>query len=187
MSDSLEPMGEALIEPRLLRIRGMRVVLDADLARIYGVKTSRLNEQVTRNRDRFPPDFMFRLSKNEKAEVIANCDTLWKIKYSSALPRVYTEHGALMAASVLNTQQAVKMSIFVVRAFVRFRSMLSGHEEFAQRLSELEAKFTSHDESIQNIVKALREMLNRPDDQHARPIGFSAKEATGAYATGEPL
>ncbi len=100
------------VEKTILLIRSQKVILDADLARLYGVTTKRLNEQVKRNRDRFPADFMFQLSAEEKAEVVANCDHLSNLKFSKALPFAFTEHGAIMAASVLNTPQAVEASIF---------------------------------------------------------------------------
>jgi hypothetical protein len=96
-------------------------MLDTDLARLYGVSTKRLNEQVKRNRDRFPDDFMFQLTPDEKAEVVANCDHLQRLKFSPALPYAFTEHGAIMVASVLNTSRAIEVSVYVVRAFVKLR------------------------------------------------------------------
>ena len=107
------------IESRILHIRGLRVMIDADLAELYGVTTRRLNEQVKRNIKRFPPDFVFRLSSDEKAEVVAICDHLAGLKFSKTLPYAFTEHGAIMAANVLNSARAVEMSVFVVRAFVK--------------------------------------------------------------------
>jgi hypothetical protein len=101
----------------ILVIRGQKVMLDADLAELYATTTKRLNEQVKRNRARFPADFMFPLTNEEKAEVVANCDHLSRLKFSSVLPMAFTEHGAIMAASVLNSARAVEMSVFVVRAF----------------------------------------------------------------------
>ena len=109
------------IQKRILLIRGQKVIIDADLADAYGVPTRRLNEQVKRNKDRFPEDFMFQLSIEEKAEVIARCDHLEKLKFSKARPFAFTEYGAIMAASVLNSSRAVEVSVFVVRAFVAFR------------------------------------------------------------------
>jgi len=99
------------IEPMILTIRGQKVMLDADLARLYGVTTKRLNEQVKRNRSRFPEDFLFTMTADEKAEVVANCDHLRRLKFSPALPNAFTEHGAIMAASVLNTARAVEVSV----------------------------------------------------------------------------
>ena len=107
------------ISRRILTVRGQRVMLDADIAELYGVTTTRLNEQVKRNRHRFPDDFMFRLNSVEKAEVVAKCDNLSRLKFSPVLPYVFTEHGAIMAASVLNSKRAVETSVYVVRAFVR--------------------------------------------------------------------
>jgi hypothetical protein len=117
------------IQRRILLIRGEKVVLDADLAEFYGVNTKRLNEQVKRNKGRFPEDFAFRLTADERSEVVAKCDHLSKLKYSPILPYAFTEHGALMAASVLSTQRAVEMSIFVIRAFVTMRQAIVQHDE----------------------------------------------------------
>ncbi len=128
------------IEQTILIIRGHRVMLDTDLANLYGVTTKRLNEQVRRNRNRFPADFMFQLTSMEKAEVVANCDHLKKLKFSPVRPLVFTEHGAIMVASVLNSKRAIEVSIYVVRAFVKLREMLGAHRELAQKLSELERK-----------------------------------------------
>ncbi|MGZ8473375.1 MAG: ORF6N domain-containing protein [Candidatus Deferrimicrobiaceae bacterium] len=111
-------------------------MLDADLAELYGVTTARLNEQVKRNRHRFPDDFMFRLNPIEKAEVVAKCDNLLRLKFSPVLPFAFTEHGAIMAASVLNSHRAVEISVYVVRAFVRMREALAEHRDLAQRLDE---------------------------------------------------
>ena len=109
------------IQSSILLIRGQKVILDADLAELYDVPTKRLNEQVKRNIDRFPPDFMFQLNLKEKEEVVANCDHLSRLKYSPSLPYAFTEHGAIMAASVLNSPRAVEISVYIVRAFVRLR------------------------------------------------------------------
>ena len=136
------------IRQRILLIRGLKVMIDADLAEAYGVPTRRLNEQVRRNQDRFPDDFMFQLTAEEKAEVIANCDHLEKLKFSKTKPYPFTEHGAIMAASVLNSPKAVEVSVFVVRAFVQLREVLAGHKELAHKISQLERKLGDHDEQI---------------------------------------
>ncbi len=146
------PIGQ--IEQQILLIRGQRVMLDADLAVLYGTTTKRLNEQVKRNQGRFPEDFMFQLTKKEKAEVVAICDHLAKLKFSPVLPNAFTEHGAIMVASVLNTKRAIQVNVFVVRAFVKLREMLSTHKELAHRLAELERKLQNHDQSIQSLVVA---------------------------------
>ena len=115
-SKSIIPVGS--IQQRIFEIRGIKVIVDADLAKFYGVETKRLNEQVKRNPERLPEDFLFRLTEGEKIELVANCDHLANLKYSRTLPYAFTEHGAIMAASVLNTIRAAEVSVFVVRAFV---------------------------------------------------------------------
>src|SRR5271169_3335046 len=109
------------IESRILLIRSQKVLVDSDLAELYGVSTKRLNEQVKRNQNRFPADFMFKLTAKEKTEVVANCDHLPSLKFSPGLPNAFTEHGAIMVASVLNTPRAMEVSVYVVRAFVKLR------------------------------------------------------------------
>ena len=147
-------------------------MIDADLAALYGVPTKRLNEQVKRNRSRFPEDFVFRLTAAETAEVVANCDHLARLRFSAALPFAFTEHGALMASAVLNTTKAVEVSIFVVRAFVRMRESLAGRKELVRRLDELESKVGTHDRSIGHILDALRQLAAPPDAPRRRRIGF---------------
>jgi hypothetical protein len=159
------------VKRTILTIRGHKVILDADLARLYGVSTKRLNEQVKRNRNRFPDDFMFRLTPEEKAEVVANCDHLTNLKFSPALPLAFTEHGAIMAASVLNTQQAIEASIFVVRAFVGLREILATHRRLARKLKELEARMGEHDEQLQVIFEAIHQLMTPPDTP-PKKIGF---------------
>ena len=146
-------------------------MLDADLARLYGVSTKRLNEQVKRNWSRFPKDFMFRLTAKERNEVVANCDHLQHLKFSPALPYAFTEHGAIMLASVLNSQRAVEVSVFVVRAFVKLRERLSAHRKVAEKLMELERKIESHDEQIRSLFDAIRELMVPPEPARRR-IGF---------------
>lgn len=163
------------IERAILLIRGQKVMLDADLAQLYGVSTKRLNEQVKRNRDRFPGDFMFRLTAPEKAEVVANCDHLRKLKFSPVLPHGFTEHGAIMLASVLNSRRAIDVSVFVVRAFVRLRGVLASHKELAQKLGELERKIQGHDAHIRSLFEAIRQLM-QPPEAARRPMGFRPRE-----------
>jgi hypothetical protein len=160
------------IEPCILILRGQRVILDADLAVLYGVTTKRLNEQVKRNQDRFPADFLWQVSAEEKAEVVANCDHLAQLKFSRTLPYAFTEHGALMAASVLNTPRAIDISVYVVRAFVKLRQWLSTHKELAGRLAEVERKVGSHDAAIQSLVTAIRRLMEPPPGPPRPRIGF---------------
>ena len=160
------------IAQSILVIRGQKVMIDADLAVLYGVATKRLNEQVKRNIDRFPADFMFQLNPPEKDEVVANCDHLVKLKFSKALPFAFTEHGALMAASVLNTPRAVEVSVYVVRAFVALRELLTGNKELTAKLNELAHKVDSHDQAIAGLINAMRELMRPPEPKKKQPIGF---------------
>lgn len=164
------------IEDRILVIRGQKVLIDADLATLYGITTKRLNEQVRRNKERFPADFMFHLTAEEKAEVVATCDHLAKLKFAAALPHAFTEYGAIMAASVLNTPLAVEASIYVVRAFVRLREILATNQELAQKLDQLEKKITTHDQAIVGILKAIRELMTPATPAKKRKIGFVQEE-----------
>ncbi len=165
------------IQQRIFLIRGVKVIIDADLAEFYGVPTKRLNEQVKRNAGRFPEDFMLQLDHEEKDELVAKCDRLSKLKYSPALPHAFTEHGAMMAASVLSTPRAVDMSVFVVRAFVLMREVVSEHKELARRVNALEAHLAHHDDSIKAIVKAIRKLIGPEEPPKMRRIGFKADEA----------
>ena len=146
-------------------------MLDMDLARLYGVTTKRLNEQVKRNRGRFPEDFMFRLTAKEKAEVVANCDHLQALKFSPSLPYAFTEHGAVMVASVLNTARAIKVSIYVVRTFIKLREMLSTHRQLATKFAELERRIEVHDGDIRSLFEAIRQLM-APVATKRRRIGF---------------
>lgn len=170
------------IEARIQVIRGLRVMIDVDLAALYGVSTKALNQAVKRNVGRFPSDFLFRLTSAEKAEVVTNCDHLQKLKFSKALPYAFTEHGAIQAANVLASAQAVEMGIYVVRAFVRLREALSTNADVAKRLAELEMKTESlelsHDTFSRNTRLQLRQLLDAvrelttPAQPPKRPIGF---------------
>ncbi len=160
------------IERAILVIRGHKVLLDADLATLYGVETRRLNEQVKRNIDRFPDDFMFQLTKQEFENLksqFATSSRGWGGKRK--IPFVFTEHGALMAASVLNSQKAIEMSILIVRVFVKLRGILSTHKQLATKLAELERKLSTHDEQIVILFEAIRELMT-PPTKPKRRIGF---------------
>jgi len=142
-------------------------MIDADLAELYGVPTKALNQALKRNRDRFPPDFGFRLSRSEKIEVVTNCDHLARLKYSPSVPYAFTEHGAIMAANVLNSPRAVAMSVHVVRAFVRLREVIASHKELVKRLDELEGRY---DEQFKVVFDAIRQLMAPPEPK--RKIGF---------------
>lgn len=173
----------ALVDSLILTIRGEKVLLDADLASIYGVPTKRLNEQVKRNADRFPEDFLFQLTPSEKAEVVANCDHLSGLKYSKNLPHAFTEHGALMAANVLNSPEAVKMSVHVVRAFIKQRELIAGQAEILKKLAQMDAKLLKHDDILRVIWKELQPLLAPPPDPPKKQMGFHVKEGAATYRT----
>ena len=161
----------------ILVIRGFKVMLDSDLAALYGVPTKRLNEQVKRNIERFPEDFMMQLTSEEKSEVVANCDHLSRLKFSYNLPYAFTEYGALMAANVLNSPQAVRMSVFIVRAFVKLREMAQMNAQLARKIAQLERRVGEHDEAIVEIIRELRRLLEAPLPSHTRrQIGFVKSE-----------
>ena len=167
---SIVPVGR--IEERIVLVRGVKVLIDADLAEFYGVPTKRLNEQVKRNRRRFPEDFVFRLTAREKAKVVANCDHLAKLKFSRGLPNAFTEHGALMAASVLNSRRAVEVGVFIVKAFVKMRQAIAEHKELGLRLDELERRLSHHDSRIIQLVQAVRQLAAPELPAERRRIGF---------------
>ena len=161
------------IDSAILEIRGHRVMLDSDLAAIYGVSTRRLKEQVRRNSARFPARFMFELSREERDEVVAKCDHLARLRFSPSLPYAFTERGAVMLAAVLKSQRAVEVSVFVVEAFVRMRRMLADQRQFAFKLAELETKLASHDKNFQVVFDALRKLMQPVEPAPSkRRIGF---------------
>lgn len=163
------------IERAILFIRGQKVMLDIDLADMYGVKTKRLNEQVKRNINRFPSDFMFQLSDEEKLEVVAKCDHLTRLKFSPSNPYAFTEHGALMLASVLNSPLAIETSVLIVRAFVKLREVLSTHSELAKKITELE---TRYDKQFKVVFQALRALMNSDPVKTERPkIGYKIAQS----------
>jgi ORF6N domain len=131
-------------------------MIDADLAELYGVPTKRLNEQVKRNLARFPQEFMFQLTADEKQEVVAHCDHLKNLKFSRTLPFAFTEYGAIQAANVLNSLEAIEVGLYVVRAFIRLRELLASNQELAQRLDEIEErierKLDTHDQAIAGLI-----------------------------------
>jgi hypothetical protein len=162
------------VQPRILNIRGQSIIIDSDLAELYGVSTKRLNEQVKRNVKRFPIDFIFQLTPQEKSEVVAKCDHLDNLKYAKSSPYAFTEHGAIMVASVLNSPRAIEMSVFIVRAFVRLREILHSHKDLADKISELENKVGDHDASINTIIFTIKQMISTPP-KPSKKIGFQQK------------
>jgi len=161
------------VADRIHVIRALRVILDADLARLYGVETRRLNEQVRRNRNRFPPEFMIQLNNQELARLMSQIATSNARRGGMRKPPLaFTEHGAIMVATVLNSPRAIDMSVYVVRAFVQLRDALGAHKEIGKQLSQLEQKVGTHDRAISRIIEALRELTLPPDTVKRRRIGF---------------
>jgi len=184
------------IEPLILTLRGQRVILDADLAQVYGVETRTLNQAVKRKTERFPADFMFQLSSKEwnnlKSQVVTSSleaigndedkDNRPQIVTGPhggrrKLPHAFTEHGAIMAASVLNSPEAVAMSVLVVRAFVQMRERLAANAEIIKRLAEIDKTLLEHDQSLGTIWQQLQPLLAPPPDPPKRKIGFDFKES----------
>src|SRR6185437_2098707 len=159
----------------ILVLRGQKILLDAELAALYGVTTKRLNEQVRRNAERFPDDFLFRLRSDEVEALNRSHFATGSQKHRDPRfpPYAFTEHGAIMAATVLSSRRAVEMSVYVVRAFVRLRELLASNTALTRKLDELERKYQHHDDAIKAILSAIRELMNPPAPKR-RPIGFTA-------------
>ena len=175
-SEGLDVMPIEHITQSILILRGHRVLLDTDLADLYGVSTKRFNEQVRRNRERFPEGFMFQLTAEELAALKSQIATLNASESSGRggrryLPYAFTEHGTIMAATILNSPRAVQMSVYVVRAFVKLREVLASNEELAQKLELLKRKLDTHDQLIVGILKSIHELMN---PTQTRAIGFTA-------------
>lgn len=157
------------IENRIYWIRGQKVLLDADLAELYGVPTKALNQAVKRNKDRFPNDFMFQINAEEKLELVTICDRFTSLKHSTSFPYAFTEHGTLMLANVLRSDRAIHISIEIVRTFVRLREILATHTDLARKLTALESKY---DDQFKAIFDAIRELM-KPPVPPRREIGFN--------------
>jgi hypothetical protein len=168
---------------KILILRNQRVILDEDLAELYGVSVKRLNEQIKRNPQRFPSDFLFTLSRAEYDDLKSqNATSTTSHGGRRYLPHAFTEHGAIMAASVLNSKRAIEMSIFVVRAFVQMRHSLLIKQQVMSKLTEFEARLDQHDADIQELIEAIRDLM-APAPANGRRIGFetptdSAKNET---------
>lgn len=160
------------VESRILILRHQRIILDSDLAELYGVPVRQLNQQVKRNRERFPTDFVFQLTTKEdqglRSQIVISKKGRGGRRYP---PYAFTEHGAIMAATVLNSKQAIEMSVFVVRAFVRMREMLAKNRQLAAKINQLDRRLETHDTAIQDIIDAIKELMV-PEGPSKRKIGF---------------
>ncbi len=163
------------IADRIFIIRGQRVMVDRDLAALYGVSTKRLNEQVKRNPKRFPEDFMFQLGKSEASELVANCDRFTSLKHSSVAPYVFSEQGVAMLSSVLNSERAVVVNVQIMRAFVKLRECMVSHKDLQYKIETLERKFKDHDNNFKVVFEAIRQLMAPPPEKPKTPIGFHVK------------
>jgi ORF6N domain len=162
------------VDSKIFVLRGQRVILDRDLAELYGVQVRQLNQQAKRNAKRFPPAFRFQLSPHElkilRSQNVISSEGHGGTRY---LPYAFTEHGAIMAATVLNSERAIEMSVFVVLAFVRMRRAIAGNRNVLTKLAELERRLEGHDTDIQDLMNAIRELMSPPEPTRTR-IGFEA-------------
>ena len=168
-----------VITSHIFVIRGHRVMIDRDLAQMFGVETKYLNRQVKRNIRRFPSEFMFPLTEIEKKEVVTNWHHLEAIKFSHTRPLVFTEHGVAMLATVLNSNTAVAISINIIKAFIKLRETIAQHRLLAKKLKTLENKVGKHDKEIQVILEAIRQLMEPPQEKHKEPMGFYVRKDSG--------
>ena len=173
MANNLSVPDEVIIS-KIYLIRGMKVMIDRDLAELYGVETRRLREQVKRNSDRFPLNFMFQLSENETNSMVSQNAIPSRQHLGGYMPYVFTEHGVLMLANVLKSEKAMQMSIYIIEIFVRLREMLLTHKDILLKLEELENQVMQNSGDIMRIFSALKQLLNPPDEPRT-PIGFKVK------------
>lgn len=173
MSDNKEDKSivpNDLIASKILLIRDQKVMIDSDIADLYGVPTKRLNEQVKRNIERFPSNFMFELTKEEKEQVVANCDHLEKLKFSPVLPKVFTEHGIMMVANVLTSERAIKVSIQIIEVFIKMREVLQSNNELLLRMEKLERNLGKHDMQIAQVFQLLKQFVKEESERNQ--IGY---------------
>jgi hypothetical protein len=181
MASKQLPIPVERIEKAILLVRGQKVILDRDLAQLYGVKTKALKQAVRRNPKRFPQDFMFELTKEEfenwRSQFVTSNRDKMGLRYR---PMAFTEQGVAMLSSVLNSERAIEVNIAIMRVFVRLREMMATHKDLAFKLVELEERLEGHDEQIQNIFDAIRQLMT-PPEKGRKKIGFEVKEAAASY------
>jgi hypothetical protein len=182
MNNQTEVIPAQDITPLIRSIRDTRVILDTDLAKLYGVETRALNQALKRNQERFPADFAFELTREEIQGISQTVISLHKLKFSKQV-RAFTEHGALMAASILNSPRAVAMSVYVIRAFVKMREALAANAAILKRLAEIDKTLLLHDGALRDIYQKLRPLLEPPPLPPKPPIGFHVKEDAVPYRT----
>ena len=160
-----------VIQQKIFSIRGHRVMIDRDLAALYGVETKHLNRQVKRNSIRFPGEFMFQLTTHEKEELVTICHRFESLKHSSFLPYAFTEHGVAMLANVLKSEQAVRISIMIIKVFIKLKELISFHKELLRKISEIEQRIGGHDKEIQVILETIRQLM-KEEEKPKYPMGF---------------
>ncbi|MCD4730972.1 MAG: ORF6N domain-containing protein [Bacteroidales bacterium] len=160
------------IEQRIFYIRGAKVMIDRDIAELYEVETKYLNRQVKRNSERFPSEFMFQLNQKEKNELVTNWHQFESLKHTNALPYAFTENGVAMLSGILRSERAIKMSIFIIKTFVRLRELIASNNELKQKIEELEAKY---DEQFQIIFDVIKQLINK-EDKTRNPIGYKISQ-----------
>jgi len=177
---------DELIMNKILLIRGQKVMLSNDLAELYGVTTKRLNEQVKRNIKRFPKNFMFQLNESEKDKVVANCDHLQNLKYSPYLPYVFTEHGTVMLANVLNSYRAIRVSIRKVEIYIRMREYVLTNKELLLKVEQLEKRIGKQDKKIAQVLNYLKKFIEFQDIPR-KQVGFKREDERYYPATRSSL
>lgn len=165
-------VSQEIIEKRIFLIRNEKVMIDRDLADLYEVKTKVLNQTIKRNKDRFPKEFMFQLTENEKSELVTNCDRLKKLKHSTSFPYVFTEHGIAMLSSVLNSKKAIQVNILIIKTFVNLRKLIKTHKDILLKIDQLEKKY---DNQFKIVFDTLRDLII-PKINTKRKIGFLQKK-----------
>lgn len=170
-SKSIVKVPDEIIINKIIVLRDKKVMLDRDLAALYGVTTKRLNEQVKRNIKRFPDDFMFQITKKEKENIILHFGHLAPLKFSSVLPYVFTEHGAVMLASILNSDKAIKVNIQIVRVFTQIRQMLTDNTELRLEIEKIKKKVDNHNQNIELVFKYLDQLLEKKEKPRKK-IGY---------------
>ena len=166
---------DEIITSKIIIVRDQKVMIDRDIAELYGVTTKRLNEQVKRNPSRFPSNFMFELTKEEKAQVVANCDHLEKIKFSPVLPKVFTEHGIMMVANVLSSERAIKVSIQIIEVFVKMRKALTENLNLRLEIEEIKKKLSNQSKNIELVFSYLDELIEKKENlKPTTKIGYNA-------------
>ena len=164
---------DEFIMSKILFIRNEKVMIDSDLAGLYGVTTKRLNEQVKRNIKRFPNNFMFQLTENEKEQLVANCDHLNKLKFSSSLPYVFTEHGTMMLGNVLSSDKAIEFSIKIVEVFIKMRQLLTDNLNLKLEVETIKKKLINQDKNIELVFSYLDELIDKQENKTERKkIGY---------------